>query len=234
MVLVHGGWHGGWVWHPVAERLRAAGHEVHAPTLTGVGERAHLHGPHVGLATHVEDVVALLVMEDLHDVLLVGHSSSGAVITGVAQRAADRLAGLVYLDAFVPEPGRSLHDLMAPARREFFLSRVDGDDRIVLDPDEAMDGWAIRDPALRAWVGPRLTPQPRRVPDDPFPDLPVPPLPRWYVHCTDKPGPDAFAGIAAAAREDGTWRGVEVLDTGHDAMVTDPDGTVRVLLSVLG
>lgn len=234
MVLVHGGWHGGWVWRPVADRLRAAGHEVHAPTLTGVGERAHLHGPWLGLATHVEDVVAVLRMEDLHDVLLVGHSSSGAVITGVAQRAADRLAGLVFLDAFVPEPGRSLHDLMAPDRRAFFLGRVDADDRIALDPDAAMDGWAIRDEGLRAWVGPRLTPQPRRVPDDPLPDVPVPALDRWYVHCTDKPAGDAFARFAAAAREDASWRGVETLATGHDAMVTDPDGTARILLTILG
>ena len=233
VVLVHGGWHGAWVWRPVAERLRAAGHEVHTPTLTGTGERAHLHGPHVGLTTHVEDVVAVLVMEDLHDVLLVGHSSSGVVVTGVAQRAAERLAGLVYLDAFVPRPGQSLHDLLPPARREFFLSRVDADDRIVLDPATAMDGWAIRDEALRAWVGPRLTPQPRRGADDPLPEGPVPALDRWYVHCTDKPGPDAFAGFAAAARDDASWRGVEVLDTGHDAMVTDPEGTAGVLLPLL-
>ncbi|MDD7938856.1 hypothetical protein PHK61_10550 [Actinomycetospora lutea] len=122
---------------------------------------------------------------------------------------------------------------MSPARREFFLSRVDAEDRIVLDPDTAMDGWAIRDEDLRAWVGPRLTPQPRRVPDDPLPDLPVPALDRWYVHCTDKPGHDAFAGIAAAARGDASWRGVATLETGHDAMVTDPEGTARVLLSVL-
>jgi pimeloyl-ACP methyl ester carboxylesterase len=233
VVLVHGGWHGGWVWRPVAGLLRAAGHEVHAPTLTGTGERAHLHGPEVGLTTHIEDVVALLTMEDLHDVLLVGHSSSGVVVTGVAQRAAERLAGLVYLDAFVPPPGRSVLDLLPAARREFFLSRRDADDRIVLDPDVAMDGWAIRDDALRARVGLRLTPHPRRGLADPLSDEPVPALDRWYVHCTDKPGPDAFAGFAAAAREDASWRGVEVLDTGHDAMVTDPEGTARVLLAVL-
>lgn len=233
-VLLHGGWHGGWVWRPVAARLRAAGHEVHTPTLTGVGDRAHLHGPHVGLGTHVQDVVATLHMEDLHDVLLVGHSSSGVVITGVAQRAPERLAGLVYLDAFVPEPGRSLHDLLPPERRAFFLRHVDAEDRIVLDPEVAMDGWAIRDERLRAWVGPRLTPQPRRGPDDPLPDEPVPALPRWYVHCTDKPGFDVFAGFADAARGDASWRGVEVLDTGHDAMVTDPERTARVLLALLG
>jgi pimeloyl-ACP methyl ester carboxylesterase len=233
VVLVHGGWHGGWVWRPVAALLRAAGHEVHAPTLTGTGERAHLHGPHVGLATHVEDVVAVLVMEDLHDVLLVGHSSSGAVITGVAGRAADRLAGLIYLDAFVPSPGESVLDLLPAARRAFFLDQLDGDDRIVLDPDAAMDGWAVRDEAARRWIGPRLRPHPRCGLADPLPEGPVPTLARWYVHCTDKPTGDAFAGFADAAREDASWRAVEVLASGHDAMVTDPEGTARVLLALL-
>jgi pimeloyl-ACP methyl ester carboxylesterase len=209
-------------------RGTAARREVHAPTLTGVGERAHLHGPAVGLATHVEDVVARLVMDDLADVLLVGHSSSGAVISGVAHRVADRLAGLVYLDAFVPWPGESVLDLLPAPRREFFLSRVDADDRIALDPDAAMDGWAIRDEAQRDWVRPRLRPHPRRGVADPLAEGPAPTHERWYVHCRDKPTGDAFGGFAASAREGG-WRGVEVLETGHDAMVTDPDGTARVL-----
>jgi hypothetical protein len=110
---------------------------------------------------------------------------------------------------------------------------VDDEDRIVLDADAAMDGWAIHDAALRHWVGPRLRPHPRRGLADPLPTGTVPAVDRWYVHCTDKPGPDAFAGFAAAAREDASWRGVEVLDTGHDAMVTDPEGTARVLLAAL-
>jgi pimeloyl-ACP methyl ester carboxylesterase len=228
VVLVHGGWHGGWVWRPVAALLRAAGHEVHAPTLTGTGERAHLHGPDVGLTTHVEDVVATLIMEDLRDVLLVGHSSSGAVVTGAAAQAVDRVAGLVYLDAFVPWPGESVLDLLPAPRRAFFLDHVDADDRIALDADAAMDGWAIRDGALRDWVRPRLRPHPRRGLADPLPEETAPHPHRWYVHCRDKPSGDAFAGFAASARDEG-WPGVEVLDTGHDAMVTDPEGTARVL-----
>src|SRR6266704_2926101 len=96
-VLVHGGSHGGWCYQRVARLLRSAGHDVYAPTLTGVGERAHLLGPDVDLETHITDVVQLLRYEDLNDVILVGHSYGGMVITGVADRALDRVGHLVYL-----------------------------------------------------------------------------------------------------------------------------------------
>src|SRR5437763_6310667 len=99
-VLVHGAWHGGWCWQRVTPLLRAAGHEVYTPTLTGLGERAHLGTPDVGLATHVEDIVTMLEYEDLTDVVLVGHSYAGMVITGVAHAVPSRLTHLVYLDAF--------------------------------------------------------------------------------------------------------------------------------------
>jgi pimeloyl-ACP methyl ester carboxylesterase len=227
-VLVHGGWHGGWCWRRLLPLLRAGGREAHAPTLTGLGDRAHLAAPGVGLATHIEDVVALLAMEDLSEVVLVGHSSGGVVITGVAQRVPDRIAELVYLDAFVAQPGQSLLDLLPAPRREFFLSQV-VDDRIVLDWDAAMDGWAVRDEVDRAWLRERLQPHPVGGLADPLPPDPVPDLPRRFVHCTDKPGPDSFAGFAAEARADPAWRFAE-LDAGHDAMITAPDRVAGVLL----
>lgn len=231
-VLVHGGWHGGWCWRRLVPLLRAAGHEVHAPTLTGLGDRAHLATPVTGLATHVEDVVARLEMDDLRDIVLVGHSSGGAVITGVAQRTPDRLATLVYLDAFVPGPGMSVLDLLAPARRAHFLTAVDVDGRIVLDWEVAMDGWAVRREADRNWLRPRLRPHPIGGLADPLPTDQVPELPRHYVHCTDKPGPDGFAGFAATARTDPAWR-FDALDTGHDAMVTAPQRLADLLCSAL-
>lgn len=220
-VLVHGGWHGGWCWQRLEPLLRADGHAVHAPTLAGA--------PGAGLATHVDEVVGLLERADLRDVVLVGHSSGGAVITGVAQRAGGRLARLSYVDAFVPQPGQSVFNLMPEARRTHFRSLVDGTGRIVLDPDAAMDGWGLRDPVDRAWVGPQLRPYPLGGLADPLPPDPVPDLPRHYVHCTDKPGGDAFAGFAAAARSDPAWA-LDVLDTGHDAMVTAPAELARALL----
>jgi pimeloyl-ACP methyl ester carboxylesterase len=229
-VLVHGGWHGGWCWRRVAPLLAERGHEVHAPTLTGLGDRAHLARPHTGLAAHVQDVVAVLELDDLHDVVLVGHSSSGAVITGVAQRAAQRLRELVHLDSFVPGPGQSVFDLLRPERRAHFERLVDAAGRIVLDPDVAMDGWAVTEPADRAWVGPRLRPHPVGGLADALPVGPVPDLPRRYVHCTVKPGGDSFAGFAAAAEADPAWRS-DTLATGHDAMVTAPRELADLLCS---
>ena len=121
-VLVHGGAHGGWCYGPVARALRAAGHEVHTPTMTGVGERSHLLRPDIDLDFHIRDILAVLQYEDLRDVILVGHSYGGMVITGVADRAPDRVGHLVYLDAAMPEQGQSLADIAAPlmeaARRE--------------------------------------------------------------------------------------------------------------------
>jgi pimeloyl-ACP methyl ester carboxylesterase len=227
-VLVHGGWHGGWCWRRLGPLLTAAGHEVHAPTLTGAGDRAHLGDPDTGLAAHVADVVAVLELDDLRDVVLVGHSSGGAVVQGVAQRCPGRLRELVHLDAFVTEPGQSVFDLLAPARVDHFRRLVDGHGRIVLDPDAALDGWAVTEPADRAWVGPRLRPHPARALSDPLAPDPLPALPRRFVHCTDKPGGDSFAGLAAAARTDPSWR-FDALATGHDAMVTAP-GELAALL----
>jgi pimeloyl-ACP methyl ester carboxylesterase len=107
-VLVHGGAHGGWCYRRVGQILRPAGHEVHAPTLTGLGERSHLLGLGTDLETHISDVVNVFLYEDLRDVILVGQSYGGMVITGVADRVLERVAHLVYLDAALPEDGESL------------------------------------------------------------------------------------------------------------------------------
>lgn len=109
-VLVHGAWHGGWCWRRVADRLRAKGHYVVAPTLSGVGERSHLKPEDIDLTTQVDDVVGEIKWKDLDDVVLVGHSYGGMVITGVAEQLHDHIAAIVYLDAFVPGDGQSLAD----------------------------------------------------------------------------------------------------------------------------
>lgn len=229
-VLVHGGWHGGWCWRRVARLLCERGHEVFAPTLTGCGDRAHLGRPHTGLAAHVQDVVAVLELDDLRDVVLVGHSAAGAVITGVAQRAGHRIAELVHLDSFVPAPGESVFSLLRPELRRFFEDMVDAAGRIAVDPGPAMDGWAVLDPDDRAWVGPRLRPHPVGGLADPLPLTPVPELPRRYLHCTIKPTGDRFAGFAAAAEADPSWR-MDSIDAGHDVMVTAPQELARLLTS---
>ena len=128
-VLVHGAWHGGWCWAKVARLLRDAGHEVYTPTLTGLGERAHLARPDIDLDTHIQDVVAVLEAEELRQVTLVGHSYGGMVISGAAARTSGRIGHLVYLDAFVPEAGKCLLDYVgerAAAMREAAATQGEG------------------------------------------------------------------------------------------------------------
>lgn len=236
-VLVHGAAHGGWCWKKLTPLLRAAGHEVHAPTLTGLGERAHLARPEVDLALHVQDVVNVLFYEDLREVILVGHSYGGAVITGVADRAAERLAQLVYLDAALPDDGESLLDLFDPATnaaREERVRTLGEGWRIPLDVATTLRNYGIADPADAEWLAARLLPQPfatfrqalrlARPPD--------PSLGRTFIYCTRKPGPDSVAPMAARARAAAGWRYREIA-TGHDAMVTMPHELADLLLDVV-
>lgn len=139
-VLVHGGWDGGWAWQAVARELRAAGHEVFTPTFTGSGERAHLATPQVGLSTHIQDIVNVLHFEKLNDVVLVGSSYGGIVITGVAERAPERIKHLIYLDAFLPEDGESGLDMVGPEIATAFeqMAQVYGDGwRVPHNPPDA-------------------------------------------------------------------------------------------------
>jgi pimeloyl-ACP methyl ester carboxylesterase len=131
LVLVPGACLGGWAWSEVTARLRAFGHDVHAVTLTGLGERVHLAGRHVDLDTHLADVVNLLDYEDLDDVVLVGHSYAGSVITGVADRRPERLGAVVYLDTSPLPHGASITDLQTPEQRE----------RQRLEVERDGDGW---------------------------------------------------------------------------------------------
>ena len=129
-VLVHGAWHGGWCWKKVAPLLRSAGHEVYTPTLTGLGERDHLLTRDIGLDTHIQDIVNVLEYEELTQVVLVGHSYGGMVVTGVAERAHERLRQLVYLDAATPlgteRSLRALYQRYTPARWAAFEAQIQG------------------------------------------------------------------------------------------------------------
>jgi pimeloyl-ACP methyl ester carboxylesterase len=229
IVLVHGGWHGAWCWRDVTPGLRAAGHDVHTPTLTGLGHRAHLLRPDIDLDVHVRDVTELLEFEDVRDAILVGHSYGGMVVTGVADRVPERLARVVYLDAFVPRDGESLFDVLVPERREVYeqATREQGDGWRVPAPPTAALG--VTDPATAVWLTARLRPQPlptfeQRV------RLRHPPgtaVPATFVHCTEGPLAPSFGRFAQAARDAG-WPVLE-LPTGHDAMVTMPERVVALL-----
>jgi pimeloyl-ACP methyl ester carboxylesterase len=113
-ILVHGAWHGGWCWRRVADLLQAQGHKVFTPTLTGLGEKSHLRQDETGLDTHVTDILNLIEWEDLSDIVLVGHSYGGMVITGVANALADKIEAIVYLDAFKPDEGDSVASMADP------------------------------------------------------------------------------------------------------------------------
>src|ERR1700736_5549500 len=156
-VLVHGGWFGGWCWQKVVPFLEAAGHEVYAPTLTGLAERASELSPDVGLDIHIQDIVCLLEEKDLHGVILVGHSYGAMVITGVVDQVPERIAHLDYLDTFVPRDGESLADIspmvirvlrrQAQAHGDGYRVASRGTYGVTTEPD-------------RSWVLSKVTPQP--------------------------------------------------------------------------
>jgi pimeloyl-ACP methyl ester carboxylesterase len=227
-VLVHGGWHGGWCWKKVAPLLRAAGHDVHTPTLTGLGERAHLARPDIDLDTHLTDIANLLAYEELADVVLVGHSYAGIVIAGVAAR----VAHLVYLDAFVPGDGQALLDLIPSdaAARLAEQARAEGDGwRVPPGPPER---YGVTDLADIAWVGPKLVAHPFGTFKQPvWLGHSVPPA-ATFILCTGRATPHlVLIRTAERVRDEPGWRYRE-LPTGHDAMITMPRATADLLLEV--
>lgn len=231
-MLVHGGGHGGWCWQPVARLLRAEGHEVYAPTLTGLGEREHLLSPAVDLDLHVSDVVNVLQFEDLRDVVLVGHSYGGVVITGVADRAGGRVGHLVFLDAATPNGGQSLVDVAGPvilaARDDARV--VDGVELVLFPGRDPMHFFGVTDPDQIAWMEPKLTPHPwkcfeqKLVLDD---EAAVRAIARTHIVCTSTL---AFRDCdALKAESDGrVWD----VDTGHDLMISEPRAVAELLLRV--
>lgn len=229
-VLVHGGWHGGWCWRRVAERLRAAGHAVFTPTLTGMGEREHLFTTEIGLQTHVQDVLAVLHFEQLHDVVLVGHSYGGAVITQVADRDPAPVRALAYVDAIIPEHGQRGWDGFAPERQQAMqrAAAALGGTRVP-PPDPA--SWGITDPADLAWVRACVTPHPIKTMFD------APLISgRWrnvqrkhYVLAGAHRGPRFVAHHGAVSNQPG-WT-TAVIDGGHDLMVTHPAALAHELLN---
>jgi len=232
-VLVHGGGHGGWCYGRVAPLLRNAAHDVYTPTMTGVGERSHLLGPNVDLSLHIEDIVAVLHYEDLTDVILVGHSYGGMVITGVADRAADRVAKLVYLDAANPTDGQSLVDVAGPTLE---LARpsgktVDGIELVLLPSPEAGLFYGVTDAADLAWMADRLTPHPWRCFEEKLvlhDEARLASIPQYHIVCTSTLLTRDEALMDEARRAGRLWD----IDTGHDLMITEPERVADALLAV--
>lgn len=229
-VLVHGAWGGSWGFRSVRRPLWEAGHEVFTPSLTGIGERAHLTSPRVNLSTHVLDVVNTILYEDLTDIALLGFSYGGMVVTGALEHVADRVSHLVYLDAFVPANGQSLDDLTGAGHR-----------RAVVGPGAS---WLVKpiarpllDDAVGAWSAARRSPQPvgsftepvrleRPLEDYPFT--------RTYVKATQEPRPgdggraSAFWRAADHAKASQDW-GYHEVDSDHMIALNRPDDLVAIL-----
>ena len=227
-VLVHGAWHGGWCWRLIAPLLRRAGHEVFTPTLTGLGDRAHLARPGIDLDLHVQDVVALLEMEDLNDVVLLGHSYGGMVVTGAADRCAGRIRRLVYLDAFVPGNGKCALDYVVPERAAAFREEG-GKAGSVAPPPLAL--WGLTKPEHITFAKPRETRQPFDTFTQPIRlenEAALARLPKTFIYCSS-PATGTFDRFAAKYRSDAAWRFFE-LKTGHDAMILVPGELAAILL----
>ena len=226
-VLVHGAWHGGWCWRHVLPLLRKENHEAHAPTLTGLGDRAHLAHPDINLETHIRDVQMLIEAEELNEVVLVGHSYAGMVITGVADRIGERIRRLVYLDAFVPENGKALVDYAGAERAA--RQRSDAAQGGTVGPMPA-SALGLTRPEDIDWATRRQVRHPFGTMTQPLTlanEAAFARLPKSFVNCHSATG--TFDQFVAKIRNDPAWQYLE-LNTGHDAMIIDPQATARVLL----
>jgi len=229
-VLVHGAWGGAHGFRKVRGPLRAAGHEVFTPSLTGVGERVHLTSPQVGLTTHVTDVVNTVLYEDLHGIVLLGFSYGGFVITGALEHIGDRVRHLVYLDAFVPGDGDSVVTVTGGTAGPGVIE-VGGDWLVPPQPRE------FGGPAEAAWENARRTPQPAGCFTEPVRlvrPLEGYPFSRTYIKATGEARPEPagpFWAAADRAKQSPAWRCREIA-TGHMVPVNRPEELARVLLEL--
>lgn len=240
-VLVHGAWHGGWCWKRTALLLRREGADVYTPTLTGMGERAHLVAhldpAALDLDLHQQDVARLLDYEDLSQVVLVGHAYAGMVITGVAELCPRRLKHLVYVNGVVPADGESMVDQLEAVRGPQFAAWVrghlNGKDRFLpppASPEEVGRRWGITDAADLAWVCSKVTPQPAAAFAQPvrLGRAEAKALARSFVGSSEA----GFEPVAERAKADG-W-GIYHIDSGHDPMITNPEELAGILLEIAG
>ena len=233
-VLVHGGGHGGWCYHKVERLLRAAGHTVFSPTLTGLAERAHLVSASTDLETHITDVASLFHFADIENAIVVGHSYGGMVITGVADRVSARVGHLVFLDAAHPHNGEALVDtapeMMAYARSSARI--VNGIELVMWPSMEIVELMGITDPAEKLWVLERLTPHPWKCFEQALrlqDEARVRSIPSTNINASwsmDKRPTESARRARAGER---VWE----VDTGHDLMLTEPEKTTELLLRLI-
>ena len=228
-LLVHGAWVGGWNWRSVAQRMRTQGHDVFTPSLTGLGDRAHLMAPSVNLSTHIADILGIIESHELENVVLAGHSYGGMVISGVAARAAEKIKALVYLDAFLPENGQSALDLVSPERRtQFETSAAEHGEGWRIPPIPA-SVWGIEDPGQAAWLDRHSVDQPLAAMSEPVAltgdEKQV--GKRIYVRASGY-DPSPFKQFADRVAGDDAWT-FRTVDSTHFLNVTRPDEVAAIL-----
>lgn len=218
-VLVHGSFHGGWAWRDVSRELRAGGHDVYAPTLTGLGDRVHLLSGRPTQQLHAEDVANTLFFEDLHDVVLVGHSYGGIVITLAAERS-DRIKQLIYLDAFVPRHGESLLEHL-PQQFQELLVRPSSGPIHTFAPDSSISE------SVPPWAKERLVDQPATDLTEPIllPTTASTRLARTFIAARAGNVADLFPEVR-------TWNYMEY-DGDHEALLNAPQVVSAALLEAL-
>lgn len=227
-VLVHGAWHGGWCWKKVKSLLEAEGRTVFTPTLTGLGERSHLLSPQIDLSTHIEDIIAVLEYEDLYDVILVGHSYAGMVITSVAEKFPHRLAHLVYLDAYLPQDKKSMMDyFQMPLLDEIVKARGEGW-KVPL-PGRIEDLGVINKEDIN-WVSTRVGDHPYKT----FTEkvnltISVNHIAKTFIRLTNFPW---YTEAGNRAKRMG-FNYYEMLEGGHDAMISKPSEIAALLLHLV-
>ncbi|MCW3465821.1 alpha/beta fold hydrolase [Chitinophaga nivalis] len=230
-VLVHGAWHGGWCWQQVSSRLREQGNTVYTPTLSGLGESRHLSHQYIDLETHITDIVNLLIMEDLHEVVLVGHSYAGIVIAGVVDRVPERISKVVWLDALIARNGESALSALSKEGRELLKKQAAPYHNIstAIWPAET---FGVVDAAQQKWVNERLFLQPFKTFTQPL-VLKHPygnQRPMYYIACID-PWLEGLKHFAKRVEQDKNWH-YYTLKAGHDAMVTAPAELTTLLLDI--
>lgn len=235
-VLVHGAWHGAWCWRRVSDLLTRQGHRVHAVTLTGVGERAHLLHADIHLDTHIQDVMSVIETEELDQVVLAVHSYAGMIGTAVADRMCERLHHLVYVDAVVPKPGEAWSGTHTRATRDARLAAAQASSSYSFPPPSpelfGLDGEDA------AWVARRQTPHPAHPYTDAldFSVACVASLPRSFIHCT-RPSLATIDAIRPRITDSAFWDGqwlpgskLVEMQTGHDPMISAPQELTHILL----
>ena len=229
-VLVHGAWHGGWCYSRVAKILRAQGHDVYTPTLSGMGERSHLLNADINLNTHINDVINVIEWEDLDNVVLCGHSYGGIVVTGVADAIHERVGALVYLDAYIPEDGDSVMTFMSEEREARLLREAHAAGGLAIPaPDVSMYGVNAAD---LEWVQGKVTPHPLATFLQPIHLTGAhSKIRRTYVYAK---GQTTTRPYFDKLMQDPAWTVLTTEKGGHDQMIDDPVAVSNILIDSIG